>query len=236
MPGGRARHVRRRLSRPGPQPDQDERRHADGGELEPVLHGLDERDRAHAARGDVGEDHHRDDQPAEPGRCAGHGLQRQPGALELRQEVEPADPEDEDGAQPAHRAALEPGLGEVRQRVGAGPAQRGGDEDEQHEVAHRVADGEPQHVGAEGVDQPGDAEERGGREVLAADRRGVPARRDGAAGDVEVAGGAREAQAERADPERHQADQGDGDDAVRRVHRRATRSVKSRSIRSECRT
>ncbi len=117
--------------------------------------------------------------------------------------------------------ALEPGLGEVRQRVGAGPAQRGGDEDEQHEVAHGVADREPQHVGAEGVDQSGDAEERGGREVLAADRGGVPARRDGAAGDVEVAGGAGQAQPERTDPERHQADQGDGDDAVRRVHRRA---------------
>ena len=98
VPGGRPRHVRRRLSRPGPQPEQDERGHADGGELEPVLHRLDERDRAHAARDDVGEDHHRDDEPAEPGRCTGHRLQRQPGALELRQQVEPADPEDEHGA------------------------------------------------------------------------------------------------------------------------------------------
>ena len=84
---------------------------------------------------------------------------------------------DHEHAAPTRRTAqrLEPGLGEVGQRVGAGAAQRRGDEHEQHEVAGGVADREPEHVGAVGEDQPGDAEERRGGEVLAADRRGVPA-------------------------------------------------------------
>ena len=232
----RGGHAGRGLAGADPEPEQQERRDADRGELEPVLHRLHEGDRAHAAGDHVGQDHDGDDEATDPGGRPGDGLQGQAGALELRQEVEPPDPEHQDRAEPADDRALQPGLGEVGQRVGAGPPQRGRHQNQEHEVADGVADREPQHVGAEGVDEAGDPQERGGREVLAADGGGVPAWRDGAAGDVEVAGGAGQAQPESADPQRHQADQGDRHHAVGRVHRRATRSAKSRSIRSECRT
>ena len=96
---------------------------------------------------------------ADPARGAGDRPQGQPGALELRQQVEPADPDHEQRGEPPHGARAEPDLGEVRQRVGARAAQRGGDQREQHEVAGRVPDRVPEDVDAEGQHQPGDPEE-----------------------------------------------------------------------------
>ena len=201
--GGGQRDVPRRVDlrrgrpRPEPQGEQHERGHGQGGELDPVLHGLHEGDRPHAAGADGQGDDDHDDEPTDPGRGAGDEGQGQARALELRHEVEPADADDEQRRDEPDGARPEPGLGEVGQRVGARAAHRGGHDDEQHEVAQGVADRQPQHVDALVVDQPGDAEKACGGEVLAADRRRVEARRDGAPGDVEVARAPRQPQPER---------------------------------------
>lgn len=201
-----------------PGQDEEEGGDEEGGELEPVLEGLDEGDAAHAARGDDDDDHDRHDDPAERcGRPGEHG-QREPRALELGQQVEPAHADDERPREPPHRLGGEAGLGEVGQGVGAGAAQRGGDEEQQQEVSGGVADRVPEHVGALGEHEPRDAEEGGGGEVLAADRCGVEAGADGAGGDVEVGGGAGDAQAEGADEDGGEHHQGDGGDGVGAVH------------------
>ena len=59
---------------------------------------------------------------------------------------------------------LDAQLREVGQRVGARAPERRRDEDEQEQVAGRPPDRQPEHVDAAGEDEPGDAEERGGRE------------------------------------------------------------------------
>ena len=138
--------------------------------------------------------------PPSPARRAGLGAQRQGRALQLRHEVEPADQHDQHAGHPADRGRAQPDLGEVGQRVRAAAPQRGGHQREQDQVAGGVADRVPEHVEAEGEDEPGDAEEGRGGQVLAADRRRVPARRDRARGDVEVAGGAGPAQPEASRP------------------------------------
>ena len=226
-------HVRAGRSALPPQGEQDEGRDRDRGELQPVLHGLHEGDRPHPARRHVGQHDHGHDETAERGRRAGDGAQGDPGALELREQVEPADADDEQRRQRAHVARLQAGLGEVGERVGARSPQRSGDEDQEHDVADGVADGEPEHVGAERVDEAGDAEERRGGEVLAADRRGVPAGADAAAGDVEVARGPGQPQPESTRHEGDAADDGDGEHAgLGDAHRCLIRSENSRSIRS----
>ena len=133
----------------------------------------------------------------------------QPGRRELRQQVQPADEDDDErrGGPGAGRA--EPQLGEVGQRVGARAAQRGGDQGEQQQVADRVADGEPQRVGPLDEHEPGDAEEARRRQVLPADRAGVPPRPDRAAGHVEVARGARDPGAVGRDEHGDEHDDGD---------------------------
>ena len=80
-------------------------------------------------------------------------VEGEPGALELGQQVEPADRDHEHRAERAHPTRAQPGLGEVGQRVGAAAAQRGGHEDQQHEVARGPADRVPEHVGAGGEHQ-----------------------------------------------------------------------------------
>ncbi len=84
-----------------PGEDQEEGGDEEGGELQPVLEDLDEGDGAHAARGDGGRHDGGDEDVAEPARSAGEDLQRQPGALELRYEVEPARPDDQGADQAA---------------------------------------------------------------------------------------------------------------------------------------
>lgn len=208
-----------------PGSDQEEHRHQQRGELEPVLEGLDEGDAAHAARRDRAGDDDGDDEPADPFGRAGEDLQRQARPLELRQQVEPADADDEQAGQTPHPGRFEAGLGEVGERVRAGAAQRGGDEDQQHQVSGGVTDGVPQHVGALEQDEPGDAEEGGGGEVFAADGGGVEAGPHGAGGDVEVGGGAGDAQAEGADEHGGEDDDGDGGHRVGLVHVRSSTPV-----------
>ena len=226
---------RRRVAVAEPQEEQDERGHREGGQLDPVLHGLDEGDRTHSAGADGRGDDDHDDEAADPRVGAGDEGQGEAGALELREQVQPADGHDEDRRHPADGLGPEPGLGEVGQRVRARAAHRGGDHDEQDEVAERVAHRQPEQVDAAAVDEPRDAEEARRGEVLAADGRGVEARGDRAPGDVEVARPAREAQPEAADGERRQADEHDRDERERVVHGSSTTSVKSASIRSLCR-
>src|SRR5690606_17704392 len=136
--------------------------------------------------------------------------QGEPGALQLGQQIQPADADHQHAGHPPDRLRGEPRLGEVGQRVGAGAAQRGGDEEQQHQIAGGVADRVPEHVRALDQDEPGDAQEGRGGEVLAADRGGVQPGADGAGGDVEVGGGAGYAQAEGAHEDGRQDDQGDG--------------------------
>ncbi len=147
---------------------------------------------------------------ASPVRGAGLRRQRQAGALQLRDEVQPADEHDQHarGAADDHRP--QPDLREVGQRVRPAAPQRRGDQRQQHQVARGVADRVPQHVEPVGEDQPGDAEERCGREVLAADRGGVPARGDRPRGDVEVPGRPGAAQPERAGDGGRDGDRYDG--------------------------
>ena len=212
------------------------------GELEPVLEGLDEGDAPHPASAHV--DHHdeADDQRPDPGRRVDGRGEGQPGALELGKQVEPADRDDQDRAQGPDRARAEPSLGEVGQRIGAAAAQRRSDEHQQHEVAGRPADRVPEHLGAGGEHQRGDPEEGGGGEVLAADRAPVEPGSDAARGDVEVAGGAREAQPVGPDRQCRQADQDECDEARDPVRAHSSSSVawtirtKFRSLRSARRT
>ena len=107
---------------------------------------------------------------ADPVGRAGEDLQRQPGALELGQQVEPADADDEErwraGARPADSSRASAKSGRVyapERRSGAATKQQ------QDEIAGGVADRVPEHVGALDEHQAGDAEEGGGGEVLAAD-------------------------------------------------------------------
>ena len=226
-------HVRAGRAALPPEGEEDEGRDRDRGELQPVLDGLDQGDRPHPARRHVGQHDHGDDEAAERGRRAGDGAQRDPGALELREEVEPPDADDEQRRERSHSARLQARLGEVGERVGARSPQRSGDEDQEDDVADGVADGEPEHVGAERVDEAGDAEERRGGEVLAPDGRGVPAGADAAAGDVEVTRGPGQPEPERARDEGDAADDGDGEHAgLGDAHRCPMRSENSRSIRS----
>ncbi len=82
-----------------PVEHEEENGHGQRGELEPVLEGLHERDRTHAAKGDVAGHHRRDQQGADQVRPAGHGLQRESRALELRHQVEPSDEHHERGGE-----------------------------------------------------------------------------------------------------------------------------------------
>ncbi|GKQ35395.1 hypothetical protein ALMP_19380, partial [Streptomyces sp. A012304] len=219
-----------------PGEDQEEGGDEEGGELQPVLEGLHEGDAAHAARGDGHGDDDGDDHPAEGVGRPGEDGERQPRALELRQQIEPADADDEGAREPSYRLGGEAGLGEVGEGVGAGAAQRGGDEKEQHQVAGGVADRVPEHVRALHQDQARDAEEGRRGEVLAADGGRVEAGADGPGGDVEVRGGAGDAQAEGADEDGGDDDQGDGGDGEGGVHRSSTSRTRSRSLRSARRT
>ena len=166
-------------------------------------------------------DDHGDGDRADPRGQSRRDAHREGRALQLRHDVEPADHDHEEARDPARPPRLEPRLGEVGDRVGARAPQRRRHEQQQHEVPGGVADREPQGVGPGEQDEPGDAEERRRREVLAADRRGVPPRAHGARGDVEVARRARDAQAVEADERRRERDGGDRGVADDGVHGRS---------------
>ena len=224
--------VRGPVAVPGQQ--QEQRGHADGGELEPVLEGLHEGGAAHPAARDVDGDDDRHDHGADPHRRAGRRAQREAGPLQLWHQVEPADGHDQHRGEAAHGGGAQSRLGEVGDGVGPRTAQRRGDEQQQDEVAGDEADRVPEHVGAVREDQAGDAQEGRGRQVLPADRAGVPQRGDPARGHHEVRGRAGQAQAVRPDAQGEQHDQGDRGQV--RAHERSTRSTKSRSLRSARRT
>ena len=121
----------------------------------------------------------------------------------------------------AQQRSTEPELREVRHGVGAGPAQRGRDEQQQAEVPGGEPDRIPQGVGTVLRDQPGDAEERGGGQVLPGDGGGVPPRPDAAGRDQEIGGRAGQPDAVDADRDgghsrRDEAD--DGRDGNRLGH------------------
>lgn len=159
----------------GPGRDEEERWHEQCGEFEPVLEGLDEGDAAHAACRDRPGDDDGHDQSAHPVGCAGEDLQGEARALELGQEIEPADTDDEEAGEPAHGGGLQPGLGEVGEGVGPGTAEGRSHQYQQDEVAGGVSHRIPEHVRPLEQHQPRDAEEGRGGEVLTADGRRVEA-------------------------------------------------------------
>jgi hypothetical protein len=182
-------------------PDEEEDRGEQREQLEPVVERLHQGHAAHPARQDVERHDDSDDDLADPERRAGEGAQGESRTLELRDEVEHADGDDEQAGGVPRPSRLDAQLGEVGQRVGARAPERRGDEYEQQQVARRPPDRQPEHVDTAGEDEAGDAEERGGREVLPADRRRVEHRTDDAGGDVEVAHRPGDPQAEGADRE-----------------------------------
>ena len=109
-------------------------------------------------------------------RGAGHRGQGQPGALELRHQVQPTDEDHEGGGQDAEPTRAQPQLAEVGQGERPGAAQRRGHEEQQGQVAGGEPDRVPEHVHAVLEDQPRDAEEARRRQVLPADGGGVPRR------------------------------------------------------------
>ena len=229
--------VRRRTSAVAqPHDDEEEERQRQREELQPVLERLDEGDRAHPARQHVEEYDDRDEQPAGPTRQAGRQAHGDTGALQLRHHVEPADRHHHHRCDRAHRARVEPGLGEVGQRVGTRPTQRGGHEHQQHEVSGGPADRVPEHLGPEGDQESRDPEEGRSGEVLAADRRRVQAGSHRARGNEEVGGGPAEPQPPGSDHERGHGDQQHRHEAEREVHDRSTTRAKARSLRSARRT
>ena len=145
----------------------------------------------------------------DPGRQAGGDPDGQRGAVQLRDDVQPAHDHHHQARDAADGPGIQPGLGEVRNRVGAGAPQRGRHEQQQHQVAGGVAHGIPQGIRAGEQDQPGDAQEARGGQVLAADRRGIPPGPDRAGGHVEVPGGAGDPQPVEADDGRGHRDGGE---------------------------
>jgi hypothetical protein len=110
----------------------------------------------------------------DPVRRPGDDVERQPRALQLRQQVEAADQQHDPGGEHPQTRAPEPRLGEVGDRVRAEPPQRRGDEQQQRQVAGGEAERLPQCARAQLQLQPGDPEEARRRQVFARDRGGVP--------------------------------------------------------------
>ena len=203
-----------------PEPDehQEGQRHEQGSQLEPVLEGLHEGDRAHPTGEHVEQDDHGHHQPAGPWRQSRGRSQGYAGALELWHQVEPADHDDQHRGGSTYRPRVEPGLREVGQGVGAGSTQRRGDQREQDQIAGCPADGVPEHLCAVAEHEPGNPQEGRRREVLPTDRGGVEPRSHRPRGHEEVRGGAADPQPPRAD---HQGGDGDGehrDQPERQVH------------------
>jgi hypothetical protein len=201
---------------------QHQGRDADRAQLQPVLEALDEGDSLHSAHRDVAAHDHAKDHHAHPVRCAEHPLQRDARALHLRQQVEPADDEDQQGRHLAQATGPQTADREVRDRVRAEAAQRRRHEQQQDQVTGGVAHRVPQRAHALRDDEPGDAEEGRGRQVLARDGGGVDRGRHLAGRDHEVVRRPGHPDAARADHDGQQRDERDRSDRGVR-HRAAGR-------------
>jgi hypothetical protein len=109
--------ARQRLVPVLPDADQHERRHQQRDELQPELQGLRERDRPHAAHHDSSQHDAAHDQSARPARRAGLRAECERRALQLRDEVEPADEDDQRAGDAPDDRRAEPDLREVGQGV-----------------------------------------------------------------------------------------------------------------------
>jgi hypothetical protein len=103
---------------------QHERWDTDRAQLQPVLKALDEGDSLHPAHRDVAAHDHAERCRANPVGDAEHPLQRDASALHLRQQVEPADDQDERGRRLAQTARPQSADREIGDRVRAEAAQR----------------------------------------------------------------------------------------------------------------
>ena len=114
---------------------------------------------------------------------------RAAGADHLGQQVEDRDDDRRGGGRGAHRRLPHPVRQLVGHRVAAGVAQQLGDQQQGDQPGHQEADGVEEAVVAVEGDGAGDAEERRGGHVVAADRQTVLEAAEGAAAGVVVGGG-----------------------------------------------
>ncbi len=172
------------------QHEYDDQRRA--GHQQDGLDDLHPRGALHATDGDV-EDHqdadredgHVDRELAVDAEEQGH---ERAGADHLRQQVEDRDHDRRGGGSLPDRALLHP-VGElVGHRVAAGVAEHLGDEQQCDQPGHEEADRVQEAVVAGERDRTGDAEERGRRHVVAADREAVLEAGEAAAAGVVVSG------------------------------------------------
>ena len=181
---------------------QHEQRHEDrAGHEQARLDHLHPGGAAHAADGDV-EDHQRaDDHDRHVLRLAlghpeeGPGLadaqqqrDQRAGADHLGDEVEDRHRDGRDTGGHPDRALAHPERQHVAHRVAAGVAHQLGDQQQGDQPRDQEADRVEEAVVPEQRDQPGDAEERRGGHVVAADRQAVLEGRERPAGGVEVGG------------------------------------------------
>ena len=166
---------------------------ADGGDQQHRLDDLHPGGALHAADHHV-EDHHHahhgdHDRLAHPALDPDQQRHQSTGARHLREQVEEGDGEGRGRRSGAHGALAHAEAQHVRHRELAGVAQRLGDQQQCHQPGHQEADGVQQAVVAVQRDGADDAEERGGREVVAGDGDAVLPAGEGPTAVVEVRGG-----------------------------------------------
>jgi hypothetical protein len=116
-------------------------------------------------------------------------LHQRPGTDHLRDQVDDGHADGGQRRRRAHRPLPHPVGQHVGHGVLAGVPQQLGDQDQHGQVGDQPADRVQEAVVAEQRDQPGDAEEAGGRHVVAGDGDAVLPALDAPAGRVEVGGG-----------------------------------------------
>ena len=143
----------------------------------------------HAAEGDVDDHQEADDHDRDPVVEAEQQLDQLAGADHLRDQVEGDDDQRAAGRQNADRGLTEAERGDVGEGELAEVAQRLRDQEGHDRPADEKADRIDQTVIARRVDEAGNAEERGGRHVVARDRQAVLEAGDAAASGIELRGG-----------------------------------------------
>ncbi len=158
----------------------------DGGEdqQQGALEELDVGGRGHAGGGDDDGDDHADDADADPVRQAEQRLNQNAGADHLRDQVEDRDDQGRDGGHQLDALGVELGVEGIGEGVLAEALHRFGDQEEGDHPAGQVADRVHPAVVAGRGDHAADAEERGGREVVAGEGDAVGEPVDVAAGGV----------------------------------------------------
>jgi hypothetical protein len=147
--------------------------------------------REHAAEGDIDDHQDADDDHRHPVVEAEQDLDQLAGADHLGDQVEGHGDQRAAGGEDADGRLAEAERGDVGEGVLAEVAQRLCDQEGDDGPADEKADRVDQPVEARKVNEPRDAEERGGRHIVAGDRDAVLESGDAAAGRIELGGGFR---------------------------------------------